>query len=146
MEIKWTPSMSVNEKTIDIHHKRLLDHLNKLSVLLSGKGLDIGPIRETLHFLRSYITEHFTYEVAYMEKHNYPGLEEHKKIHQEYINFYENFKVKFDGLYSEKYLSFRKNEELLEEARKFLSEWFVHHIAETDRKYAEFIRENSKKF
>ena len=47
MELKWIPSMSVGEKTIDGQHKTLLDQINKLVQILSSlEEVNMASLRE----------------------------------------------------------------------------------------------------
>ncbi len=141
MEIKWDSSMSMGEKTIDEQHKKLLKQLNKLIKMLSS-GVDIGPMRETLGFLKKYSDEHFSYEEEYQARNNFPGLKEHKKMHAEFIEFYNKFKQDFETVYKTGKISSFQIETLLKEAKKFLAEWYLHHILVEDRKYATYITEH----
>lgn len=143
MKIEWQPAMSVGEATIDSQHKTLLDQFNKLVKELSS-GIDLRPVREILHFLNEYIDKHFSYEEKYMEENNYPGLETHKKIHQGFVKFFQDFNKEFQSLYTSEKLGFAELKKLLNKARKYLGEWFVNHILGDDRKYADYIENHLK--
>lgn len=143
MEYKWDESLSVDEETIDNQHKRLIAQLDKLVKELSN-GVDMRPMRETLNFLIKYTKEHFNYEEEYMEKHNYPGLEDQKKFHAKFIQFYNNFNEKFETIYGSGNISSNKIQELLEEAKKFLADWYMNHIKVEDHKFAEYIKAHEK--
>ncbi len=54
--------MSVGEDMIDSQHKKLLAQINKLMEILSSLDADMVSLRETIHFLYTYIKEHFVYE------------------------------------------------------------------------------------
>lgn len=136
--------MSVGEETIDEQHKRLFNQLNRLVKALSS-GVDMGPVREVIDFLGKHVEEHFSYEENYMKEYNYPKLIEHKKIHKEFANFFEDFKEEFRKVYVSKDFSSAKLEPLLEKAEKYLAEWFVNHELEEDQKYAKWIKKHSKK-
>lgn len=59
--------MSVHEDTIDKQHQSLLKELNELiSEVAMGEEMD--KLRETMHFLDNYTTEHFMYEENYMKR------------------------------------------------------------------------------
>lgn len=130
--VEWTSALSVGEETIDSQHNTLLAQINKLYNEFM-KGEEESAIENALLFLDQYIKNHFSYEEDYMEKNNYPGLEDHKKIHQEFIDSYDKFKIEIAG---EKYsyaLGIR--------IQKFLGGWWLDHIAIVDHKYAEYIKE-----
>jgi len=144
MEIKWEPSMSVNENTIDGQHKRLLSEINKIIKILSSLDVDIGQLRETIHFLYTYIKEHFSYEEGYMDKHDFPGLDKHQKIHKEFVQFYDIFQKKLRDKGASPNFSSLDIKELLEEVEKYLRDWLVHHIKGTDQDYAKYIKAHNK--
>lgn len=143
MKIEWDSSMSVGEETIDNQHKRLLEKINELVEILSSLEVDMGAIRQTGQFLFTYIKEHFEYEENYMEKNNYPDLEVHKKMHQDFVQFYKEFQIELrDRMSSDKFSSIDITE-LLEKIKKYLLEWLVQHIKGIDQKYAKFIKRKS---
>lgn len=138
MEIAWTLEMSVGEEKIDEQHKRLLSVLNELGEVLEAP-LDMAPLRKLIDFFGKYAKEHLAYEEEYMAKNNYPELDEHKKLHQEFTDYFGEFRKKFYDTYNSPGFSDRDIRNLLEEAHKFLSGWWVTHILEEDKKYAEYI-------
>ena len=112
---------------VDNEHIKLVDMLNTVHELLN-----MGKRNEAQQYfnqtLASYVDEHFSNEEKFMESFDYPALDEHRRIH-------ENFKR-----------SFRDQQPLIaayDDAafRKALSDafvWIISHIGKTDRKYADF--------
>ena len=144
MEIKWESSMSVGEKTIDKQHQTLLAQINKLVQILSSLDINMNQLRETIHFLYTYFEEHFSYEEEYLAKNNFPSLEAHKKIHQEFVQFYDNFQKELKEKTTSKDFSSIDIKELLKEIKKYLGDWLIHHIKGIDQEYAKYIRSHSK--
>jgi hemerythrin-like metal-binding protein len=144
MEIGWEPSMSVGEETIDSQHKKLLTQINKLIQILPSLDVNMAQLRETIHFLYDYIKEHFNYEEKYMAENNFPGLEVHKGIHQKFVQFYEDFQKELKEKITSKNFSSVEIKELLKKAKKYLSDWLIHHIKGIDQEYAKYIRSHSK--
>ncbi len=144
MEIKWVPSMSVGEKTIDSQHKKLLDQINKLVGILSSLEVNMAQLRESIHFLYTYIEEHFSYEEGYMAKNKFPGLEKHKEIHQKFVQFYEDFQNELKEKTASKGFSSIEIKGLLKKVNKYLGDWLVHHIKGVDQVYAKYIKSHSK--
>jgi hemerythrin-like metal-binding protein len=145
-EFVWTPKLSVNEETMDSQHKRLLDYINKLVKELSrGAGADLRLIRETIDFLGKYAQEHFSYEEGYMKKIKYPGFDRHKKIHKDFVKFYEKYKGELKLAFKSKTFLSGGLLKLAEKAKKFLGEWLVNHIGIEDHKYAEYAMKNLHK-
>jgi hemerythrin len=144
-KVGWDPSMSVGEATIDAQHKTMLTQINKLIDILSSLHVDVGPLRETGHFLYTYIKEHFSYEEKYMEDNNYPGLESHRKIHQDFIQFYRDFQAELKQEMTSGKFSSVEIEKLMEKIKKYLLEWLVRHIKGADQEYAKYIMDKSRK-
>ena len=105
-----------------------------------GKGCGMGIIRGTIDFFEKYVMEHLSYEEKYMQKHKYPNLNNHKKIHQNFIGYFKKFKGEFDVSYRSEEFSSRTVKDLLSKAEKFLEEWWVNHILTKDHQYATYIR------
>lgn len=81
-KISWTPECKTGFDEIDSQHRLLFAISNEL--------LDIeNPLRQQdeikymLHHLLDYVDKHFKTEESYFEKHNYPGLSEHRQRHNE---------------------------------------------------------------
>ena len=69
-----------------------------------------------------------------MAKHNYPGLELHRSIHQNLIASLVEFTAKVEN-----------GEKVTMEIKLFLKQWLVSHIQCTDRDYANYIKAIDKK-
>lgn len=143
-EIKWTPSISVHEKTIDKQHQALFEQVNKLLKSLSG-GWEIKIIRETLDFFDKYWKEHLIYEEQYLAKIKYPYIKKHKQIHADFVNFYKKFKQGFEEENNTTKFPINSAKKYLEKARKFLGNWLVNHIGKEDHKYYEYVKKKEIK-
>ncbi|MBN1896493.1 MAG: hemerythrin family protein [Candidatus Aenigmarchaeota archaeon] len=139
-KVAWNSSMSVGEETIDTQHKKLIGQINKLIDILSSLNVDMGSLRETGHFLYTYIKEHFAYEEEYMEKNDFPGLEGHKKIHANFIQFYKDFQTELKEDMTSGNFSSLEIEKLMEKIKKYLLDWLVQHIKGIDQEYAKYIK------
>ena len=144
MEIKWVPSMSVGEATIDKQHKNLLDQIDKLVQISSSLDVNMGQLREAIHFLYGYIKEHLSYEEVYMAKNNFPGLEGHKKIHQRFVQFYDDFQKELKEKLKSKDFSSIEVKELLKKIKEYMANWWINHIKRVDQGYAKYIKSHSK--
>lgn len=63
--------------------------------------------------LENYADYHFKTEEKYFDQFDYPKSDEHKKIHQEYINNINSFKEK----------GFSENQ-----LKDFLQNWWIDHV------------------
>ena len=143
-EIKWEPSMFIGERTIDEQHKKLFDQIDKITQILSSSDINMGLLRETNHFLYLYFKKHFSYEEEYMIKNKFPSFEGHKKVHQTFIQFYEDFQKEIKEKSTSKNFSSLDVKEMLEKVREYLGYWLVNHIKGMDQIYAKYIRNHSK--
>lgn len=138
--IEWKPSMSVEEPTIDAQHKKLVAGINQLhAVAVPGK--ELSKVREGIHFAEDYVREHFSYEQEYMEKINFPGLNKHIRIHEKFIEFFNDFKKDLDRTISSKdtLVSYAVSA-LLEKCRKYMANWLQNHMLKEDQKYHKYAK------
>ncbi|HTR37690.1 MAG TPA: bacteriohemerythrin [Bryobacteraceae bacterium] len=125
----WKPEYSVGHAEIDSQHKRLFVLAGDLhTAMISGKGKNI--LSKTLAELISYTKLHFATEERLMKAHNYPDYAQHKANH--------------DSL-TAKVVEFQRDFETGHVAvtvglLQFLQDWLRHHIRETDRKIALFLK------
>ncbi|MCP4216141.1 MAG: hemerythrin family protein [bacterium] len=128
---KWDESYSVQVTEMDDQHKVLVGLINRLhDAMKEKKAKDIQ--KGILQELITYTKTHFTEEEEYLEKHNYPYLNEQKKQHEEFVaklrEFIRDYK---DGKLM---LSF--------DIMKFLKDWLINHILKIDQKYTTYFKEN----
>lgn len=142
--LEWIPAMSVEEKTIDSQHKKLISQTNKLSKQIE-EGKELDTLRDTVHFLYKYTGEHFKYEEGYMLKNGYPKLKEHQKEHVNFIKFFDKFKSDFEKSYRSEKKNIRDDvKKLCDKSKKFLGEWLVKHTLGMDQEYHSYISNKGK--
>ena len=125
---EWKDSYSVGLDSIDKQHKMLVDSLNELhEAMLNGEANDV--IAGILKGLSDYIGIHFSYEESLMKKHTYMGYEEHKQIHNEFVEKVNKFNQ-----------DFTKGKLMLSlEVMNFLKNWLKNHIMGKDKEYGPFL-------
>ena len=134
MALKWKPGMSVGEENIDNQHKKLIDQINKLIKALNSNQ-ELSAVRDVVRFLGDYVDEHFTYEEKYMENIKFSGIEDHKKIHANFVKFMMEFKDGVDKLDPKSGSLSSELNALAEKAKKFLGDWLINHILTEDQEY-----------
>jgi len=112
---------------IDNEHIKLVDMLNEVYARLSEGKRDEARQYFT-ETLSSYVNEHFANEEKFMESIGYAGLDEHKKIHE---NFKKSFQYLIPLIESFDETAFRK-------ALSDAFSWIITHIGKTDKRYAKF--------
>jgi len=127
---EWQENMSVGIREIDSHHKRIIALINKLEASL-GKGEDQAITAEILTEVSNYTIYHFFAEESLMEKHGYPGYEQHKSEHLKLTGITFDFMGKLSG----------NKTSLGQELLDFLINWLKDHILVTDMKYAPFFHD-----
>ncbi|MBN2838407.1 MAG: bacteriohemerythrin, partial [Fusobacteriaceae bacterium] len=129
----WKDSYSVNVKSIDEQHKKLVSIINELNnAMLYEKGRSV--IGKVLKDLVDYTVSHFDYEEKLMEKNGYSDLENHKKIHKDLLKTVGKF-----------YDEFSSGEvEMSKDIMDFLKTWLSEHILGSDKKYSEIMMKNKQ--
>ena len=84
LQIAWSPELSVGVYKLDEHHKTIIDTFNKLLLAVGGARADSEIVSDTLTKLTQYAVEHFRDEESLLEQAAYPGIEGHRKEHQQF--------------------------------------------------------------
>jgi len=133
---EWTKDISVGNVDIDTQHQRLLAQINKILDDIIN-GVSEKEVEEAIGFLDYYIKDHLSYEEEYMKKIGYPHLDEHVKMHGDFIQMYYKFKSEFnDGTNKDK---------LISDIESYVGEWWINHIGKEDKKYHLYLDEQNKK-
>src|ERR1035437_4783406 len=94
-KIVWTEDLSVGVELIDRQHQTLIARLNDVSAAVDNQQGET-EIGKTLGFLTDYAEFHFAAEEKVMTQAAYPGLEEQKAAHREFIVTLDNLKQDFE--------------------------------------------------
>ncbi|TIH20147.1 chemotaxis protein [Marinifilum sp. JC120] len=129
--VEWSDDLSVNVRTIDEHHMKLLDLINELYGAMRQRKADtvIGEVAERL---LEYTTYHFGYEEKIFDKHGYPETEPHKKLHRTFIEKIAEFKDDVDAG------KVTASTDII----RFLKDWLIKHIMVVDAKYTDFMHKH----
>ncbi|MEI8377955.1 MAG: bacteriohemerythrin [bacterium] len=129
MIFKWDEKLNTGIVEIDEQHKKLFGTIHSLR----GENLDYDSIIKILVDLRNYVLEHFSTEEIYMKKFEYPYYEEHKILHENFTNDYNDLLVELAGG-----LLVQKIPPSLSD---MLNTWLMTHYQDADMKMAAFLRE-----
>ncbi|HOZ53151.1 MAG TPA: bacteriohemerythrin [bacterium] len=124
MIFQWQPIYSVNVKEIDEQHKKMFNILNRL---FSEKDFSAIFKTEIMKDLENYADYHFKTEEKYFDKFGYAKSDEHKEMHQDYIDAINSFRQ--DG--------FTENQ-----LKDFLQNWWIDHVQGADQEYSVFFNKN----
>lgn len=112
---------------VDREHIILVDMLNEVYALI-GAGQREEARRYFNETLSSYVGEHFANEEQFMQSFQYPGLEEHRKVHENYRKSFNELKPQLDSF----------DDATFRQALSDAFTWIIGHIGRTDRKYASY--------
>lgn len=125
MGIEWTPNLAVGVDSIDLQHKTLFDKANQL--FEAGKNNKTKEfISEMLNFLDEYTKKHFQDEETYMRSINYPGYNDQKKLHADFIVALSKLK--------KEYQESGGNIIVILNANQMVVDWLLKHISIEDKK------------
>ncbi len=124
--IKWSQGFSVGVEEMDNQHKKLIKALDDyLIAMVSGKGTD--SIKPLLDKLAQYVIEHFSDEEKMMERIQYPDLENHRVIHNKFIDKLKVLSKELEEKGPTPLLATRVQDEV--------ANWLIKHIANSDKLY-----------
>ena len=129
-KVQWEEAYSVHVKEMDDQHKILFEIINNLhEALMAEDAVDLAEAKEkAINRLGEYLIEHFSTEEEYMQSIGYPGLDQHQKEHQNFLQRLEKHK---EGLQS-------INGLLPTEVMKILVTWLQDHLLGEDQKFSQF--------
>ena len=125
----WKEEYSVGYPEIDNQHKKLFEFAEELhNAMIYGKGKYV--LEKTLSKLIAYTKGHFAAEERLMQTHNYPDYPKHKAVHDALTARVVAFQKEFEA----------NRTALTVDLLLFLKDWLCHHIGETDRKIASYLK------
>ena len=132
----WSDDCLIGIESIDTQHKGFFEATHRLyDCIRNCEGEKI--VEESVAFLKRYAEVHFQAEEDYMHKHGFPRLEQHKRLH---VEFLEALDVLLDDL-----MVFGPSQHLADQALEISQDWLIHHIAEEDSQYAAYVKDHLKR-
>lgn len=130
MYAKFDDSLVTGNEMIDSQHKELIERINNLLVTADNKVDKVGAVKMLAH-LDEYTDFHFGAEEKLQEEIEYPGIEDHKKKHEE---LRQTVKELREMLEEEE----GPTEAFVAKVNEKVVEWLYGHIQTFDRSVAEF--------
>lgn len=127
--ITWSDAIySVKIKEMDIHHKKIVEFINKLhAAMMEGNGkVVLLPI---LKELVSYTKYHFEAEEKLMRQYNYENLLVQERKHKLFVEKIIELTEKYNA----------GSKEMSIDTLKFLKSWLYDHIINEDKLYSTFL-------
>jgi len=126
--IVWKDAYSVGNDELNTHHKGIISIVNDLYSAIQNQSAkaELGSI---LDRLLDYTQSHFQREESLMAEHQFPGLPQHKVVHERMV-------LKTEELCG---LGLRHNDDAVPETMAFLKDWWVQHIRVMDAQYRPYM-------
>lgn len=127
--LKWNESFAVNIRIVDMQHKALVEIINEYREAINDfRGSEV--VLKILDKLDIYAQDHFYTEEQIMEKYNFSGLKSHVAEHKIFLAKLRSFYHKIE----------EDKTGMVKDLSNFLTEWFVGHVCDTDKDFADFVR------
>jgi hemerythrin len=135
VDFKWDQSLATGNYVIDWQHQELFRRMDRLATAISReKG--IGEVSDAIAFFEEYATQHFRAEEKMQQVNSFPDFDSHRRQHSEILKNIILLKseLQMDG----------PTVELAVKSMTALGNWIYGHINVLDRKFANYLREQSQ--
>ncbi|WP_262966819.1 bacteriohemerythrin [Methylobacter psychrophilus] len=127
--ITWSDKLAVGVEIIDQQHQKLVQLINGLHAhMVAGDAPEI--MCKVLDRVIEYTGFHFETEEQLMQEYDYPYSTTHKRQHIDLVNTAVSLQEKLKT----------GNTHITMETMHFLQDWLQHHILETDKKFAAYLK------
>lgn len=126
-KLAWKSEYNIGNLQLDKEHQELFSIARKVLKINHKNDEDSkrAELKDIISELFSYVGTHFSDEQQYMTRIRYPDIENHKKLHANMIKMLKNLIT---------HLNILSIEEIEEELKQFVEEYFVRHIIMEDKK------------
>ena len=135
LKVEFDPLLETGFATVDAQHRELFDRLDRL-LEAAQERRSADEIAGMLDFLGHYVVAHFSNEERLMAQTAFPGLDDHRSEHQQFIRDY-----------SAMYQQFRHEGPSLTIVVRVsdrVTAWLREHIYRTDRTMAAWLKEHGQ--
>lgn len=130
---EWHEDLELGLETIDNEHRELIESYETLYQRMKvGMGYDYCI--ELLNYLKDYVTTHFQNEELFLEKINYPNLDNHRELHSSFKEEVLHIANKLENQEIDNQTLIRFN--------LFVKNWWLYHILIEDKDYMTFYKNN----
>ena len=124
--IVWKPEYNLGIPIVDEQHRGIVTTINSLYYgMQQGHGENM--LRPVIGMMTEYTRIHFEVEEHFLGLCEFPGLDEHRGLHNELTQALSKI--------GQKSLGDQDPQEFL----GFLKEWWLHHICNRDRVFREYL-------
>lgn len=130
MPIEWSDNLKIGVGTIDSQHRELFARVAAFESALD-RG-ETGRIADTFAFLREYALVHFAHEEQLMRESVYPGLDEHRAAHVQFVERLGALVRERETGVASAFLALR--------ARNWIVVWLLEHVGGMDQALGRYLR------
>lgn len=135
MGLAWDESFVLGIEELDEQHRAIIEQFTSFSEAIQA-GTAQNILADTAHFLVKYAQQHFATEEGYMERYNYPRIDEQRHEHQVFTADAGEMLKRID--------EHGASRELATILTGKLTRWLIQHIRTNDREMASFVKERMK--
>jgi hemerythrin-like metal-binding protein len=114
--IEWREGFKIGVSQADQEHRQLFELVQELH---------LAAVEQGVAELLECVAKHFLNEQSMMERSGYPALEQHVKLHEEFVDQVAGFLAAGENW----------SEERVQELRLFLDKWMIGHIMTHDLRF-----------
>lgn len=133
-EFKWTATLDVGDDLMNREHQVLIEKMGKLASY-NLRSLSKKDILFYYDDLIEYTKRHFRDEEALLEKLDYIGLDQHKRIHEGLLEAMNRYREEFNTSVSGR---------LPSSVLDFFRTWITTHILVVDKQYAGHLEKKTE--
>ena len=130
-KIEWSDALSMSNAEIDSEHQNFIKLVNDLNGEIASQQRDKTVVGHIMTHILEDAVAHFSNEERLFVKYDYPNAQEHKQIHSDLINKFEQALKEFQNTE----LGLRWTTIGLE-----IRNMLVDHVLNEDTKYIEYLR------
>ena len=130
----WKDKYSIGVAEVDRQHQKLFKQVNNL-IAATQQNKGRAEIKEVLEFLAQYTIEHFETEEGIQQEYDYPDYNEHKEIHDNFVEQVKQAKNKIE--------QGKMGSADLVKLNKMVSRWLVNHVKGIDQELGKHIAQKS---
>jgi len=129
--VQWTDDLATGIERIDAQHRELYQRVAGLhDAMRAGRLADVPAMVE---YLQRYAVEHFAAEEQQMTAAGYPGLGQHRRLHQRFVEEFLQHKQR---------LSPEVTASAVVELSRWITAWLGDHVRKVDGEMARYLRRN----
>lgn len=134
--LEWSKAFELGNYELDSEHRSIIDNYRRLhQEVKNGMGLEYYA--ELLSFLENYVNTHFIHEEDMMKESEFPYLDLHRKLHEEFALIIED--------YMEKMRIVGASYPDLIQISLLVKNWLLHHILVEDKKFADHLKNRTQR-